>query len=64
MKFRMAINMDNGAFEDSGELSDILKKTATHFEFANNQARYGEYDATYTIMDSNGNKVGMAQIVS
>ena len=63
MKFRLVINMDNGAFEDSGELSDILKKTAKHFEFANNLENYDEYDATYTILDSNGNKVGIAQLI-
>lgn len=63
MKFKLVINMDNKAFENSGELSNILKNTAWHFEFANNQEKYVEFDANYTIVDSKGNKVGMAQII-
>jgi hypothetical protein len=53
-KFRMHVNLDNGAFENEGELARILRVVANQVEYLG--------DKPLVLSDINGNNVGMAYI--
>lgn len=53
MELNIKINLDNSAFEDGSELRYCLEKVIKHFE---------SNEGDYKIYDSNGNKVGIAEI--
>lgn len=55
MNFKININTDNAAFEDTNELSRILKGVAARLETS---IAPGQYN----IRDSNGNTVGHYEI--
>ena len=57
MDLIVKINMDNAAFEDTGELSRILNKLAAQ---VNGRTFEGEHAST--LRDSNGNTVGTWEI--
>ena len=56
MELNIKINMDNAAFEESNEISRILKGIAALFETSVNT------DKT-NIRDANGNTVGYFEVV-
>jgi len=53
--FTMQVEMDNAAFEDNGELVRILRLVAYQVEKLK--------EMPITIVDSNGNRVGIANVV-
>ena len=58
----LKIQTDNAAFEDNGigaEVAQILRKLANNIEDVT-----GEPDMEFALMDSNGNKVGKAFLIS
>lgn len=63
MKFTLKFNMDNAAFGDfddvkeSQEVSSILRKLAN--TIGGHSLEVGD---SYPIMDSNGNKIGTAEV--
>lgn len=57
----LKINTDNAAFEHMGsEVSAILRRLADKIEDLEGE----DVDESFTLMDSNGNKVGNAFLVS
>jgi hypothetical protein len=61
MKFKLEIEMDNAAFEESqrnGEVAEILRELAVDIEDGA-ELRAGR---TISVRDSNGNPVGQAKV--
>ncbi len=65
MEFKLSINLDNAAFQDNpSELADILRSLANRLESDNPLTGLDVGDFTnLPIRDSNGNRVGVANIV-
>ena len=67
MTFKLSIECDNSAFSEGGtdvpdpgpEIASILRKLARKVEFDMDR----EDGETFRLMDSNGNKVGTAELV-
>jgi hypothetical protein len=58
--FKFTIETRNAAFEDMGnEIARILRKLADKVE----ESELNEFDAKFSLMDYNGNKVGTAVFV-
>ena len=57
MRLEVNIKLDNAAFENDSELPELLRELATRFQYG-----FMKGD-NYPIMDSNGNKVGLAKII-
>ena len=59
MELKITIQMDNAAFGDDGELeaARILRRLATDME------KYTLSYKDWVLMDTNGNKVGTAEVI-
>lgn len=57
MQFTLTVNMDNAAFEDANlELETILNRVTERVQYADLS------DLRFSVLDSNGNKVGMCSV--
>ena len=54
MQLNIMINLDNSAFEDGMELRTCLEKVIKYYE---------QNEGAYIIHDSNGNSVGVSELV-